>query len=184
MRRVDSLYSELNHTDIPLVVPSPLYICVMLCHRAITCRLGIALAQMVKMSALYWIWWTDDCWSVVGNIPMYIQVSHTVEPVATVGALRSTMLFMHWLQLFSSALVPCSVTLPMEMLHSYTLGIAPGYVTGQCLAAVGHSAPAPGCRSHASSCWRGMSHITLLLGPPQPSVSAKQVSPIPLRRPW
>ena len=67
---VHSLYNELNRADIPLVMPSLPYIYIMLCHRVvgtIAHRLGTALAQMVGMSALCWMWWKDDCWRVVGD---------------------------------------------------------------------------------------------------------------------
>ena len=100
--------------DFPLVVPSLLYTCVMLCHWAIAHRLDTALAQMIEMFALYWTGGRTTVGWLLGTTPMYIQASHAVEPTATVGALRGTMLFMHWLQSLSSALVPCSVTLPME----------------------------------------------------------------------
>ena len=95
-----------------------------------------------------------------------------MEPAAIVGALHSTILFMHWLQSFSSAFVPCSVTLPMEA--SLTLlSTAPVCLTGQCLAAVGHNALAPGCRSLASLSWREMFRTTPLLEPTQPSYLGK-----------
>ena len=106
-----------THADFPLVVPSLLYTCVMLCQwavRTIAHRLDTALAQMIEMSALCWTDRRTTVGWLLGTTPMYIQASRAVEPTATVGALRGTMLFMHWLQSLSSALVPCSVTLPME----------------------------------------------------------------------
>ena len=66
---------ELNDADFPLAASSLLYICAVLCHQAvitIACRPDTALAQMVEMSALCWIWWKDDCWRVV--------VDHTYVP--------------------------------------------------------------------------------------------------------
>ena len=120
---------------------------------------------------------------LLGTTPMYFRASHAVEPVATVGALHSTMVFMHRLQLFSSAFVPCSVTLRKHLLHSrhcswlcdWTVHVWLLLVTMLQPLVVGLMPASPG---------EGFIIPPLFWDPHSLQTSANQVSPSPLGSPW
>ena len=82
--------------------------------RTIAHRPDNAQDQMVEMSALLWIWWSGDCWRVVGGHICVLSGLHCCETSGCSSALHRTVLFLHLLLSFTSTFGSFPVAFSME----------------------------------------------------------------------
>ena len=123
---------------------------------------------MVDMSVLLCIWWSGDCWRVVGG---YIYVLSGLPCCGTSGCSLGIAQH-HAVHTPASAVQQYTCAFSYRSLYGsiyYILGTVSSCLAGLHLAAVGHTTPALACISHASLSWRGIHHTISLLVPLQPS---------------